>query len=296
MVRFVQRTFKLVSRPIYLLRGQILFLFIFSLLMISEITYGQLLFTVDPEPERNAQIQRPSECGSRIGAGGNLLDSGTRWAGKCQNGGMSPRIEREGVNHFLRFISFTPARGAGSRDRTELALTSYNFNFHKNYYFSFDLRIPEGVDRVDEMFYPLQFWQCAPRSPIAGIRVSRGHSHRINFMTRGDNHDRRGFNWGSVDLKPRQWHRIRMMLNVAPRRGQGKFKAWVDGQLIADVSTSFGHFTSDACNNPGRPPQHYRLKFGIYKSGEPGKRFIVDIDDLKIGETSRSVRSSSKLQ
>ena len=224
-------------------------------------------------------IQHPERCGSRIHRGGNYQEGATRLMGKCERSVVPPRIRTEPGNRFLEFR--TTGKSARGNDRVELAYGPY-LPFARTTYIGFRLRIPTGAPLTNEGFYPLQLWQCAPLSPIAGVRVDRGTSHAINFMTRHQNRDTAVA--ARFRLKPGQWHAFVIAARPDPE-GAGQFDVWADGRRIARWRGAFGSDETAACKGvPGTPPQHYRLKFGLYKGNEP-KRFVTHFDDLRIGES-----------
>ena len=248
---------------------------------------ARLYYAITAEPEAGATIDDPWLCSSSIGAGGNLLEAGQRYAGKCQGGGLAPDIVGDKpFLHHLRFANDPGYRWTG-KTRTELAVTQRNFPFDERVYLGFRMMIPRGTDvSVGSAFYLLQLWQCAGAPPIAGIRLTEGTSHTVNFMTRGDF---RGASFADLDLLPGVWHRVILSFVVRPRGG-GEVKLWVDQHPDPIVDTnSFGFFNVGTCVEGRRPPQHFRVKFGIYKDTEPGQHFDVRYDDFRIGNSYRSV-------
>ena len=68
-------------------------------------------------------------------------------------------------------------------------------------------------------------------------------------------------------------------------------KVWIDQDPNPVIDTnSFGFFNVGTCVPGRRPPQHFRVKFGIYKDTEAGKRYEVRYDDFRIGSTYASVK------
>jgi hypothetical protein len=235
--------------------------------------------------EDRASIKGPENCGPEMGRGGNFTEGPHILKGKCNGGGLSPRIEYDHTgSHFLSFAIDPERSVAGKRDRTELAFVRRYFPFYEQLYIGFRLMIPEGVDSTDEFFYALQLWQCAGLSPIAGVRVERDTSHTINFMTRNQEDGR---SRAKFDLKPGQWHEF--VLHIVPGpAGDALFHVFADGELLVRSLVPYGFSAADAC---GESPneQRYRVKFGIYKGGEPGKRFAVNYDDFTIADRYETV-------
>jgi hypothetical protein len=224
-------------------------------------------------------VLKPKRCGPRIHRGGNYREGATRLMGKCERSVLPPRIRSEPGNRFLEFR--TTGTAAEGNDRVELAYGPY-LPFGRTTYIGFRLRVPSGAPSTNEGFYPLQLWQCAPLSPIAGVRVDRGSSHAINFMTRHRNRDTAVA--ARFRLTPGQWHAFVIAARPDPN-GAGQFDVWADGRRLARWRGAFGSDEAAACRGiPGRPPQHYRLKFGLYKGNEPA-RFITHFDDLRIGDS-----------
>lgn len=228
-------------------------------------------------------IQHPERCDSRIHRGGNYQEGATRLMGKCEGSVEPPRIRAEAGNRYLEFR--TGGRTARGNDRVELALGPYR-PFARTTYIGFRLRLPARAPVTHQGFYPLQLWQCAPLSPIAGVRVDRGSSHAINFMTRHRNRDAAVA--ARVRLTPGRWHAFVIAARPDPH-GAGQFDVWADGRPIARWRGPYGSGDPGACQGvPGSPPQHYRLKFGIYKGNEP-HRFVTHFDDLRIGDSLTEV-------
>jgi hypothetical protein len=231
-------------------------------------------------------VLSPDQCSPTIGAGGNYVEDSTSLSGKCERGGISPVIAKEGKNKYLEFK--TNGVAIPGNDRTELARTSY-FNFGRTTYISYKVRIPSTspVHPRGKMYYALQLWQCSPLSPIAGMRISEGTSHDVNFVVRHNN---------SVtpvthrySLKPDTWHQFLIVTNPNST-GEGSFQVIADGNDLGTWKGSYGSETAKCSGNVNTPPQMYRVKWGIYKSNDPGKVFTLHYDDFKIGTTLESVQ------
>ncbi|NQZ01647.1 MAG: heparin lyase I family protein [Bdellovibrionales bacterium] len=238
------------------------------------------------------EIQRPRSCSSRIGAGGSLIEGQQRYAGKCHGAGNSPELAGS-KDKYLKF-STDQSHNKKETTRTELAITQEYFQFNRLRYIGFKLRIPEGTSDTNEFFYLMQMWQCSPASPIMGIRLDRGKggSHSINFMTRNDHNNTGGRRFLSYDLTPGKWHSfvIAMQPSSRGRFGKSRMSVWADGKRNSVTEAkNIGNFKKGRCEGGKRPPQHYRIKFGIYKGGEPGKRFEVHYDDIKVGDWYKDV-------
>jgi len=195
-------------------------------------------------------------------------------------------ILKEGGVRFLEFAT-DPGRQGENRTGTELALTSHWFDFGEPVYIGFRLRIPRDVDETNAFFYLMQFWQCAGASPLAGIRMSRGYSHRINFMTRGDS---RAASMATYELGPDTWNTFVIKVKGDPTGENSSFRVGNDpDQEPAGFSGAYGYAEKGTCNDRVEPLQRFRLKFGIYKGSENGKQFKVNYDDLRIGNSFDAV-------
>lgn len=235
--------------------------------------------------ESGASISLPESCSTKMGSGANFIEGSYELKGKCNGGGVSPRIEYDPTeSHFLSFTVDPEQSVAGTRDRAELAYVRRYFPFNKQLFIGFRLMIPEGTDPTEEAFYALQLWQCAGKPPIAGVRVQRGTSHTINFMTRS--HDG-GRSRAKFELVPGEWHEF-VLYMIPGTADEALFDVFADGELLVQSRIPYGFDAADAC---GEKPNtyRYRVKFGIYKGGEPGKRFATNFDDLTIADRFESV-------
>jgi Polysaccharide lyase len=251
-------------------------------------------YSITAEPENGASIENRGLCSSTMGSGGNLMELGQTYFGKCEGGGIEPEIV--GTQTYLKHLWFrndpkcdrnSKKCDKDSKTRTELAVTQQYFPFDEQVYLGFRMMIPRGTDiTVDSSFYLLQLWQCGEAPPIGGINLTGETSHRVKFMTRGD--FRHG-SFVSLDMLPGVWHRFIVSIIARPRNG-GELKVWIDQNPNPFTSThSFGFFNVGKCDPGLRPPQHFRVKFGIYKDTEPGKYFDVRYDDFRIGSSYWSV-------
>ena len=133
----------------------------------------------------------------------------------------------------------------------------------------------------------MQFWQCDGGSPIAGVRIRRGHSHRINFMTRGDS---RAASMAMYDLIPDTWSSFVIEATVDPTGEKGSFFVWNNpAHKPKGFSGAYGYAKSGTCENQAEPRQSFRLKFGIYKGTENSKLYEVHYDDIRIGSSFEAV-------
>jgi hypothetical protein len=224
----------------------------------------------------DGSIQSPAQCSPSIGSGGNYVEGSLRLSGKCERGGTAPRIATEGGNRYLVFTT-SGAKGAGN-DRTELAHPPM-LPFGRTYTISFRFRMPAGapVHRTGQMFYPLQIWQCSPLSPIAGMRLMQGTSHRLDFMVRSQNSSAPVI--ARQSLVPGQWRQIELTLRPA-RDSSGSLVVRVDGKRIGIYRGAYGA-DPRMCRSPGGS-NAWRMKFGIYKSNNPGARYEVHFDDVRL--------------
>ena len=228
-------------------------------------------------------IRNSKSCGINISDGnGDLLTSSVLLRGKCQGNGNAARITKVGDRDALHFVAEGPSRG-GQISRTELALTALDLPFAVPVTVAFDIMLPETASSTEGFFYPMQFWQCSPLSPLAGVRVVRGSSHQINFMTRGDS-NKAGRSFFHKNLEPGVWESFELKLNVSPTAEHGviELRERQTGRLLASKNGSFGFDASNKCKGNKSAPANYRLKFGIYKEFEAGKRFEVFFDNIRI--------------
>ena len=230
------------------------------------------------------EILKPELCEPEINRGGNYQEGETYLMGKCERSVYPPVIKGEPGARYLEF-STAGEKVDGGNDRVELAYGPY-FPFGETTYVGFQMRIPADSAVTNGMFYPLQFWQCAPLSPRAGIRVDRGTSHSINFMTRHDNTG--GGSTHRFTMEKDQWHSFVIAINPDPG-GDGLFRVWIDGEDQGAWTGAFGSDREDACRGQdGVPEQRHRLKFGIYKSNEP-KVFKTHFTNMRVGSSYEEV-------
>jgi hypothetical protein len=229
------------------------------------------------EANGDGKIVAPEKCSPKIGAGGNYQQGRTNLAGKCENGGQSPRIAQEGSNRYLLFA--TSKAAAKNNTRTELAYTPM-FPFDKEATIRFRFRIPAGAAKhpVGQMFYPLQIWQCSPLSPIAGMRLVQGTSHNVDFITRLQNGATPVV--GQYSLKPGQWHAIEMRVKPSLNPQQGTMVVSIDGKNVVSWRGAYGGSPS-RCASPTNS-NRWRVKFGIYRSANASSMYEVHFDDFAI--------------
>lgn len=238
--------------------------------------------------EESASVSSPEDCDLVMGSGGNFTEGRYELRGKCNGAGLSPRLVYDPTrSHFLSFTINPEKSVAGVRDRAELAFVRRYFPFFEQLFIGFRLMIPEGVDATEEFFYALQLWQCAGLPPIAGVRVQRGTSHTINFMTRGQ---RGGRSRAKFDMEPGRWHEFVLYMIAGPADG-AVFGVFADDQLLVRSQVPYGFGAANACGER-RNEHQYRVKFGIYKGGEPGKRFSINYDDFTIANRYEPVAAA----
>jgi hypothetical protein len=229
-------------------------------------------------------VRNQGTCSTSISDGsGDLLTSAGLLRGKCQGNGKASSVVKIAERDALHLQAY----GVNANEkvsRSELALTSKNFAFNEVTQIEFDIMIPESADITDSFYYLLQLWQCSPLSPLAGIRIRRGTSHEINFMTRGDEREK-GASFGAINLQPGEWKSLRLEFNVKADSADAYFSAWENNNLVGTRRGSFGFSPNFSCKGGSKAPDHYRLKFGIYKAYEEGKSFEVFFDKIRI--TSR---------
>lgn len=248
-------------------------------------TDGETIYSITLDEDTDASIKRPELCDIDIGnGGGDLVAAGVRYRGKCDGAGLAPKIEIDGVERYLKFATdpgYQDEVRDKNRTRTELALTSKWFAFGEPVFVGFRIRVPKGTDETNAFFYLMQFWQCAGAAPIAGVRMRRGYSHTVNFMTRGDS---RAASMGTYDLRPDSWASFVIKATVDPTGENGSFLVWNDPNgEPRRFNGAYGHAKRGTCDNLVEPPQRFRLKFGIYKGTEVNKQYEVNYDDIRIG-------------
>ena len=234
----------------------------------------------------NGKILLPEKCSPAIGSGGNYVENTTSLSGKCERGGVSPKIVSKEGSSYLEFN--TNGNAISGNDRTELARSSY-FNFNRINYISYKVKIPSTVPvhSKGNMYYALQLWQCAPLSPIAGMRISEGTTHEVNFITRHNNSTTPVTH--RYSLNPDTWHKF-VIAAIPNSTGEGSFRVWADGKDLGEWKGSYGSSNAKCEGTTTTPPQIYRVKWGIYKTNAPGKKFTIQFDDFKIGKTLESVQ------
>jgi hypothetical protein len=226
----------------------------------------------------SGKIEKPGQCSPKIGSGSNYIQGSIRLAAKCENGGDRPRLAKDADSN--RYLSFASNKStAKNNTRTELAYLPY-LPFDKPTSISFRLRIPKGspVNPPGQMQYIAQLWQCAPLSPIAGIRLVPGTSHTIDFPVRLQNSATPVL--ARTTLKPGQWHQVEVVSQPSLNPSRGRMKITVDGKVLADWKGAYGSSPS-RCQSPSNSTG-YRVKFGIYRSASSVSGFRVDFDDLTI--------------
>ena len=273
-----------VAMLLYLLR-----LSIFLLLLCNSCASveNEFTYSITLDEGTEASVQSPDKCNADIGnGGGDLVEEGVRFRGKCEGAGISPKIEKKGGVRYLKFAADRSYRG-NTKTRSELALTRKWFPFGKPVYIGFRIRLPEEVDKTNDFFYIMQFWQCSSASPIAGVRMSRGRSHRVNFMTRGDS---RAASMATYDLGPGVWTSFVIKAIVDPSGEQGRFVVWDNAEQKPKVYKGpYGYAKIGTCRDRTETPQRFRIKFGIYKGNENNKRYEVHYDDVRIGNSFNNV-------
>ncbi|GFD69176.1 heparin lyase I family protein [Alteromonas sp. KUL106] len=226
-------------------------------------------------------IRNPHLCAEKINDGhGDLLTSQVMLRGKCEGNGQSASIANLDGRNALQFLAAGESLHS-KVSRTELALTSLNLEFDKPITITFDLMIPSSADVTNGFYYLMQFWQCSPLSPLGGIRVVRGSSHKINFMTRGDDSEV-GSSFYSLELKPGEWTALELRLNVSSEDEFSYFEVWSKGALVGKRIGPFGFSSKFSCKGNSKAPEHFRLKLGIYKEYEDKKRFEAFFDNIQL--------------
>jgi Polysaccharide lyase len=245
------------------------------------------IYSITLDEGTRAFVKRPNECGPDMrNGGGDLVEGRVMYQGKCEGAGVAPAIyEKDGIR-YLKFAT-DPSYQGKTKTRSELALTGRWFPFGEPVYVGFRTRIPKEADRTQAFFYMMQFWQCAGASPIGGVRISRGYSHRVNFMTRSDS---RAASMATYDLSPDSWTSFVIKVSVDPGGKKGSFAVWNDPEDDPRAYNGpYGYAEEGRCKDEIEPPQRFRIKFGIYKGNENNKLYEVDYDDIRIGNTFDAV-------
>lgn len=275
-------------------------------------------------PGRAWTIEKPTECNSEIGHGGNLIENGRRYTGKCQGAGQEPTITGTSGTPDARALTFRTkhdfeypgarlenaelntwvgADGKRLRDRTELATQKGGLPFHTNVWVGFDIRIPKGVDDVTGSgAFVMQLWQCHA-GPIAGVRIQSGagNGHNLQFVRRGDEPGMdKEYNkaMATKPLVPNEWHSFVIKYHVERYRAggpKGLIEVWqrkvgattTETKLFAR-ETYFG-FGPDNCDNDTFA-ENFRIKYGMYKDYQPGATFRSDFRNVRIGASKKEVQ------
>ncbi len=224
----------------------------------------------------------PPGPSARLGSGGNYREAGSPdLLGKYQ-GAFSPvSIAQEGSNRFLRFS--VSGQGSGGKDRAELSQQGYYRAGRRSLQANFRLRIPEGSGVSNNSFYLMQLWQLGGRNPFAGLRMRRGESHEVDFITKSANGGSRQLNKvARFSFVPGQWHSFQMRFRFRPGRNSTMSVA-ADGIQIGSWRGRAGTPNVQPIPNRG-PTPYYRFKFGIYKRNEPSAgTFTTHFDDMLVG-------------
>jgi hypothetical protein len=250
----------------------------FSAVLLAALLATPAIASSKVDVDGSGKIEKPGQCSPKIGNGSNYIQGSIRLAAKCENGGDRPRLAKDEDGN--RYLTFTTGQAtARNNTRTELAYTPY-FPFNKPTTISFDLRIPKDspINPPGQMQYIGQLWQCAPLSPIAGIRLVPGTSHTIDFPVRLQNSSTPVL--ARTSLKPDQWHKIEMVAQPSLNPAQGRMKITVDGKVLSDWKGAYGASPS-MCKSPANS-NGWRFKFGIYRSASQVQGFKVNFDNLVI--------------
>ena len=224
----------------------------------------------------NGSVESPKDCSPRIGSGGNYVQGKRKLSGKCENGGIPPALSGTEGDKFLVFK--TLPSGSVGNSRSELAGPMLPFEHTARVSFLF--RIPVGAPEnpSGQMFYPLQIWQCAPLAPIAGIRVSHGKSHEINFLVRHQNKSSPTI--ATLKLKPGHWTRIELDVTPSLDPLKGGVRVLANGRTLTNWKGAFGS-DPGLCESPANS-EEWRIKFGIYRTPNKERTYEVHFDDLKV--------------
>lgn len=237
------------------------------------------------------QIHAPERCGNQIGAGANYFEGATRLAGKCNNGGLPVRkVTEAGEGSYLHFEtdgSVKKASDLSDNDRSELAYTPM-IPFGKTIGIAYQFRIPRNSARNILPYSAIQFWQGSGLGPIAVMQVDHEDNRRaenrklpynphrsVNFITR--DFRQKQVLVKKVDFTEDTWHDVRVVARISPT-SQGRFQVWFNNQLVGDSTGPIG------CTFPSCTNRDYRVKFGIYKGNEPGRKFKLHYRNFRMTE------------
>ena len=221
----------------------------------------------------------PSE---RLGSGGNYRQAGSEdLLGKYQGAYSPVRVKQEGPNRYLSFSA--RGRGKGGKDRSELTPQGY-FKAGRTLEANFRMRLPVGSAVSNNSFYLMQLWQLGGRNPFAGIRVRRGESHEVDFITKTVRGRSRQLNKvAPFSLVPGQWHSFQVRFRFLPGNTSTMSVA-ADGKQIGSWSGAAGTGNVQPIPNRG-PTPFYRFRFGLYKRNEPrAGTFTAHFDDMVVSE------------
>ena len=264
-------------------------------------------------------IENAAACSATIGDGGNLLEGGRWFPGKCQGAGQSPQITGTSDARALTFrtdkdfryegaIVEDPAKNtwkdaAGNtlRDRSELA-TPWDLPFHTDVWVGFDVRIPAGVDDVTGSgAYVLQLWQCTA-NPIGGVRIQSGagNGHNVQFVRRGEEPGTDyNTSMATKSVGTDEWHSFVIKYRVEPYHdGAPKGSIAVYHRRVGATTVEeklfeqdeyFGYATRSRCADDSFKNE-FRIKFGMYKDYQPGATFRSDFRNVRIGATKAAVQ------
>lgn len=220
----------------------------------------------------SSELIRSELCSSKIGAGGNLVTKTGVLAGKCEGAGLSPILSD------LEEVEFNVGTGdkvSAGKDRTELAFTDIKWPLGKAAYVEFDIYMPVGVDETETWYYLFQLWQGPSHPPIAGLRVNRGTANQVMLFARSKS-SKSGEKVGLYNLKLGQWNKIRMKVLVNPDQTGSIITYNASGNILNKWYGSVGFSEKD------KGYRWFRVKFGIYKGHEHGKRFAVKFRGLRL--------------
>lgn len=221
--------------------------------------------------QSTVKITNVDKCSATIGAGSNLYAPGIFYKGKCEGHVEGPQlIDGEGAVFKVLKGEKTP------KDRSELADTVHPMDPGKTYYITASIQIPEQSDVTNEFFYILQLWQGPSFSPSAGIRITRGTSHKGQLMARNAN-NQNGHGVANIDFSDNQWHSFIIKVRMT-KDNNGLLGIITPDGKVTEWKGKVG-YSDDERANPT-----YRLKFGIYKGSESDRSFEVHERKVKIFE------------
>src|SRR3989337_4304565 len=69
-------------------------------------TESATTYSITVDEGTDASVKSPEKCNADIGnGGGDLVEAGVRYRGKCEGAGIAPKIEKKGGVRYLKFAT-----------------------------------------------------------------------------------------------------------------------------------------------------------------------------------------------